>query len=93
MDWILYADLRVDPICRSLTEVDSLGAPLLIDSHGAPVAEAVWALYDEVLALTGPVATLLERDNDLPAFSVLLVEAQQAGRRLDACRNMALEAA
>jgi uncharacterized membrane protein len=68
-------------------------APLLIDSHGAPVAEAVWALYDEALALTGPVATLLERDNDLPAFPVLLAEAQQAGRRLDACRNMAREAA
>ena len=74
-------------------EVDSLGAPLLIDSHGAPVAEAVWALYDEVLALTGPVATLLERDNDLPAFPVLLAEALQAGRRLDACRNLAREAA
>jgi uncharacterized protein (UPF0276 family) len=57
------------------------------------VAEAVWALYDEALALTGPVATLLERDNDLPAFPVLLAEAQQAGRRLDACRNMAREAA
>ena len=42
-------------------EVDSLGAPLLIDSHGAPVADAVWALYDEALALTGPVATARTR--------------------------------
>lgn len=69
-------------------QVDSLGAPLLIDSHGAPVAEAVWALYDEALRLIGPVATLLERDNDLPAFPVLLAEALAAGRRLDACRAL-----
>ena len=74
-------------------EVDSLGAPLLIDSHGTPVAEAVWALYEETLALTGPVATLLERDNDLPPWAVLLAEALQAGRRLDACRSLARAAA
>jgi hypothetical protein len=67
-------------------DVDSLGAPLLIDSHAAPVAEAVWALYDEALQFTGAVATLLERDNDLPPFPVLLAEALQAGRRLDALR-------
>jgi uncharacterized protein (UPF0276 family) len=74
-------------------EVDSLGAPLLIDSHGAPVADAVWALYEETLALIGPVATLLERDNDLPPWAVLLAEAQQAGRRLDACHSLARAAA
>jgi len=66
-------------------ELDSLGAPLLIDSHGAPVADAVWTLYDEVLAWIGPVATLLERDNDLPALPVLLAEASEAGRRIAAC--------
>ncbi|MCP5268249.1 MAG: DUF692 domain-containing protein [Zoogloeaceae bacterium] len=74
-------------------ETDSLGAPLLIDSHGAPVAAAVWALYDEAQALTGPVATLLERDNDLPAFPVLLAEALQADRHLDACRKLTRVAA
>ena len=74
-------------------EVDSLGAPLLIDSHGAPVAEAVWALYEETLALTGPVATLRERDNDLPPWAVLLAEALQAGQRLNACRSLVREAA
>jgi uncharacterized protein (UPF0276 family) len=74
-------------------EVDSLGAPLLIDSHGAPVAEAVWALYEETLSLTGPVATLLERDNDLPSWTVLLAEALQAGQRLNASRSLAREAA
>lgn len=66
-------------------ELDSLGAPLLIDSHGAPVAEAVWVLYDEALALTGPVATLLERDHELPPFAVLQAEAGVAAARLRAC--------
>lgn len=59
-------------------EVDAAGAPLLIDSHGAPVAEAVWALYDFALSLVGPQPTLIERDNDLPAFAVLAAEARQA---------------
>lgn len=69
------------------TDADSLGAPLLIDSHGAPVAAAVWALYEEALQLTGPVATLLERDNDIPSFAVLYAEASEAARRLKACAS------
>lgn len=73
-------------------ELDSCGAPLLIDSHGAPVAQAVWALYDVALALTGPVATLIERDNDIPAFAVLCAEAMEAGRRIAACSEAAVPA-
>ncbi len=57
---------------------DAAGDPLLIDSHGAPVAAEVWALYAYALARTGPVATLLERDNAVPALDVLLDEAMQA---------------
>lgn len=52
--------------------------PLLIDSHGAPVADPVWALYACVLEKTGPLPTLIEWDNDLPNFSALLVEATRA---------------
>ncbi|MDP1654015.1 MAG: DUF692 domain-containing protein [Rhodocyclaceae bacterium] len=59
-------------------DIDAAGAPLLIDSHGAPVAQAVWDLYAFALALTGPMPTLIERDNDIPAFPVLLAEAQRA---------------
>ncbi|VVN09079.1 DUF692 domain-containing protein [Pseudomonas fluorescens] len=59
-------------------DCDSLGDRLLIDDHGAPIDQAVWALYQQVLARTGPVATLVERDNQVPAFAVLLAEAQQA---------------
>lgn len=59
-------------------DTDAAGDELLIDSHGAPVAEAVWALYRYALRRVGPVATLIERDNDIPAFAVLLVEAKTA---------------
>ncbi len=63
---------------------DGAGDRLLIDSHGAPVAAEVWALYAEALELVGPVATLLERDNDIPALPVLLGEARQAARMIAA---------
>lgn len=63
---------------------DAAGDELLIDSHGAPIAEAVWALYRYALQRVGPVATLIERDNDIPAFEVLLAEARHAGSMLRA---------
>ncbi|WP_053137107.1 DUF692 domain-containing protein [Pseudomonas sp. MIACH] len=63
-------------------DTDNLGDRLLIDDHGAPIDSAVWQLYEQVLALTGPVATLIERDNQVPAFSVLHAEAQHAERYL-----------
>ncbi len=63
-------------------DTDSLGDRLLIDDHGAPIDNAVWHLYQQVLERTGPVATLIERDNQVPAFSVLHAEARQADRYL-----------
>ena len=66
-------------------DYDSLGARLLIDNHGAPIAEAVWALYQATLDHAGPVATLIERDHDIPPFDILRLEAQRAERLLLAC--------
>jgi len=63
-------------------DCDSLGDRLLIDDHGAPIDQAVWQLYRQVLERIGPVATLIERDNQVPPFEVLLAEAQQAERLL-----------
>jgi uncharacterized protein (UPF0276 family) len=59
-------------------QTDAAGAPLLIDAHGSPVAHDVWALYERALARSGPTPTLIEWDNDVPAFDVLLAEAQRA---------------
>jgi uncharacterized protein (UPF0276 family) len=64
------------------SQIDGAGALLLIDNHGTPVAPQVWDLYRFALALTGPVATLLERDNDVPPLALLLAEAHQAERLL-----------
>lgn len=57
--------------------------PLLIDAHGTPVADPVWALYAAVLARTGPLPTLIEWDNDVPEWPVLLNEAARAQSVLD----------
>jgi len=59
-------------------DADNLGDRLLIDDHGAPIDQAVWTLYQQVLDKIGPMATLIERDNQLPAFAVLLAEAGQS---------------
>jgi uncharacterized protein (UPF0276 family) len=65
------------------SDTDAAGDPLLIDSHGSPVAQAVWDLYAFALERLGPVPTLIERDNDIPSFSVLLAEAHQAEAIMD----------
>lgn len=57
---------------------DEGGSPLLIDTHGAPVAEPVWALYRRLIERTGPRPTLIERDDDIPAFDVLMAERDRA---------------
>ncbi|CAN7224774.1 DUF692 domain-containing protein [Rhizobium sp. LjRoot30] len=68
--------------------VDDLGAPLLIDSHDTPVKDPVWALYEKVLGQIGPVASLIEWDNDVPAWPVLRKEAAAAQRMLDTAARM-----
>jgi uncharacterized protein (UPF0276 family) len=61
---------------------DADGQPLLIDDHGAPVAPAVWALYEQALRRFGPRPTLIEWDTDIPPLAVLMGEAQRADARL-----------
>ncbi len=50
----------------------------LIDTHGARVCSAVWALFEEACRRFGPRPTLIEWDTDLPALDVLLGEARTA---------------
>jgi uncharacterized protein len=58
--------------------VDDHGAPLLIDSHDTPVRDPVWRLYESLVERIGPVATLIEWDNDVPAWPILRAEAEAA---------------
>ena len=59
--------------------IDDAGAPLLIDTHDTPVKDPVWDLYQELIVRTGPIASLVEWDNDVPAWPTLRAEAEQAG--------------
>jgi uncharacterized protein (UPF0276 family) len=61
----------------------SQGAELLIDTHDSPVCESVWDLYAKAISLLGPVATMIERDGDIPPLAQLLDELSIA-RRLGA---------
>jgi hypothetical protein len=51
----------------------------LMDTHDAPVPDAVWPLYVQVQARTGGVSTLLEWDANIPAWADLLSELAKAG--------------
>jgi len=55
-----------------------LGEALIVDSHDAPVADPVWALYERLVRRIGPHPTLIERDGNLPAFDELLAERDHA---------------
>ncbi|OCP05642.1 MULTISPECIES: DUF692 domain-containing protein [unclassified Ensifer] len=62
---------------------DDEGELLLIDSHDGPVADAVWKLYELVIARSGPIPTLIEWDSAIPDWPVLKREATAAQRILD----------
>jgi hypothetical protein len=51
---------------------------VLMDSHDAATSEAVWALYDRVVARAPVKGVILERDERLPAFDELLGEVARA---------------
>ena len=50
----------------------------VIDTHDAAVCDAVWDLYARAIAMVGPVATMIERDDDIPPLPTLLSELQRA---------------
>jgi uncharacterized protein len=65
-----------------------LGQGLLIDSHDAPIASEVWRLYERLINRIGPRPTLIERDEQIPTFTDMLVERRKAHALL---RNAELE--
>jgi len=63
-----------------------------IDTHAAPVAPAVWRLYERALARFGPVSTLLEWDAAIPSLTELrreLAKAEPIRARVEATANAA----
>jgi hypothetical protein len=59
------------------------GREIRIDTHSAPVCDAVWSLYSAALDRFGPVPTLIEWDTDIPALDVLVAEARKADGMLE----------
>jgi uncharacterized protein (UPF0276 family) len=68
---------------------DDSGHLVLIDAHDSPAPVRVWDLYGTVINRRGPIPTLVEWDNDVPAWPVLLGEA----RRAEAAMAQAISAA
>lgn len=65
---------------------DRQGSVLMIDAHDSPVTEDVFALFDSVIARTGALPTLIERDNDIPEWLVLCADVKAAQERLNRAR-------
>lgn len=55
----------------------------LLDTHSAPVRAEVWALYERLIRRTGPVTTLVEWDDDIPALDVVHEEVLRAKDRAE----------
>jgi uncharacterized protein (UPF0276 family) len=50
----------------------------IIDTHDEAVADPVWALYADALRRFGPVATMIERDDNIPPLAELVGELGKA---------------
>jgi uncharacterized protein (UPF0276 family) len=70
---------------------DDAGLPLLIDAHNSPVRDPVWSLYAAAIRRLGSIPTLIEWDNDVPAWPALLSEARRAERTMALAQPQASE--
>ncbi|HTO44675.1 MAG TPA: DUF692 domain-containing protein [Burkholderiales bacterium] len=52
----------------------------IIDTHDADIIDPVWDLYAKAIQRLGPVSTMIERDDHIPAFADLVAELDRARR-------------
>lgn len=62
----------------------------IIDTHDADVIDPVWDLYAQAVRRFGQVSCMIERDDNIPPLSDLLVELDQARRIAASARDTAL---
>jgi uncharacterized protein (UPF0276 family) len=81
-EWFAVSD-------RGLGDAVGAGSPgaMIIDTHGAPVADPVLALLERVMARTGPVPIVLERDQNVPPLDVLFEEIERIRAIAKRCRT------
>ena len=77
------AEIPTDRVRQIHLAGHSVGKAMLIDTHDEPVCASVWDLYESVIPMLGPVATMIERDDAIPPLADLLGELDVA-RRLGA---------
>lgn len=53
----------------------------ILDSHEGVVPDSVWALYEHTVRRLGPVSTLVEWDEAVPTWDVLVRESAKAAAR------------
>jgi hypothetical protein len=58
----------------------SQGQGRLIDTHDEPVPDPVWDLFARIYPRLGPVATMIERDDNIPPLQDMLDELDVARR-------------
>ncbi len=52
----------------------SYSGEMIIDTHDHDICDPVWVLYAEALKHFGAVSTMIERDDNIPEFTVLREE-------------------
>ncbi|MBR0915087.1 MNIO family bufferin maturase [Bradyrhizobium japonicum] len=77
------ADVAEIHLAGHAEQTDDDGHLLLIDSHDGPVADAVWRLFEIIVAQRGPMPTLIEWDSKIPQWPILQAEAAAAQAILD----------
>jgi uncharacterized protein len=65
----------------------------ILDTHDHPVLDPVWELYARAIERSGPTATLLEWDDNIPSFEEVHREALKAKRFLVAADSQVAVAA
>ncbi|BCD96483.1 DUF692 domain-containing protein [Marinagarivorans cellulosilyticus] len=55
----------------------------IVDDHSRAISDECWQLFDYALERFGAVPTLIEWDNDLPEWQVLLAEAKKATLKIE----------
>lgn len=69
-------------------DLDAAGSRLLIDAHASAIDVAVWDLYASAIDQLGKVATLIERDQNIPTLDEMMLEVSAAQMILDSCEAL-----
>ena len=72
--------IDIDRVMQFHLAGHSYSGPMIIDTHDHDVCDPVWELYAQALRRFGPVSSMIERDDNIPAFPELRAELAIAER-------------